>query len=77
MDCPEQVRVIPVSDRHHAFSESGRSALGSGFRVRHDQRSEKVGYKNWQAQMEKVLEALVIGDKEMDEGVLPCVTFSR
>lgn len=74
---PEQVRVIPVSDRHHAFSQKvADQLLEAGFRVRHDQRSEKVGYKIRQAQMEKVPYMLVIGDKEMDEGVFAVRHFS-
>ncbi|PIE76960.1 MAG: threonine--tRNA ligase [Clostridiales bacterium] len=66
---PEQVRLIPVSDRHVEFAEKINQQLKeAGFRVHLDDRSEKVGYKIRAAQVEKVPYMMVIGDKEIEEG---------
>lgn len=65
---PEQVRLIPVTERHREFAAGIQEKLeGEGFRVHLDKRNEKVGYKIRSAQMEKVPYMLVIGDKEMEE----------
>jgi threonyl-tRNA synthetase len=62
---PEQVRVLPVSER---FSDYGQKVEGQlrahGFRVTGDYRPEKIGYKIREAQLEKVPYMLVVGDKE-------------
>ncbi len=66
---PEQIRLIPVSDRHIEFTEGIYEQLkAAGFRVHLDQRSEKVGYKIRAAQVEKVPYMMVVGDKEAAEG---------
>ncbi len=68
---PEQVRILPVTDRAHDYSESLRKTLKSaGLRVEVDTRSEKIGYKIRAAQMEKVPFMLVIGDKEAENGTV-------
>ncbi len=68
---PEQVRILPVSDRFNDFCYTLESELKSnGFRVSVDSRSEKVGYKIRSAQVEKVPYMLVIGDKELESGEL-------
>lgn len=65
---PEQVRLIPVTDRHTGFAKEVQEKLrAEGFRIHLDERNEKVGYKIRAAQMEKVPYMLVIGDKEMEE----------
>lgn len=64
---PEQVRLIPVTDRHAEFAKDIAEILKKeGFRVHLDSRNEKVGYKIRGAQIEKVPYMLVIGDKEME-----------
>lgn len=64
---PEQVRLIPVTDRHAEFAKGIAEQLKKeGFRVHLDSRNEKVGYKIRGAQIEKVPYMLVIGDKEME-----------
>ncbi|NLB21921.1 MAG: threonine--tRNA ligase [Clostridium sp.] len=64
---PEQVRLIPVTDRHAEFAKGIAEILKKeGFRVHLDSRNEKVGYKIRGAQIEKVPYMLVIGDKEME-----------
>lgn len=65
---PEQVRLIPVTERHADFARSIADKLRQeGFRVHLDSRNEKVGYKIRAAQMEKVPYMMVIGDKEVEE----------
>jgi threonyl-tRNA synthetase len=66
---PEQVRVLPVSER---FTEYGKQVevklKEAGFRVSGDWRPEKIGYKIREAQLEKVPYMLVVGDKEQSAG---------
>ncbi len=66
---PEQVRVMPMTDRNADYAADIRAELmKNGFRVELDDRSEKIGYKIRQAQMEKVPYMLVLGDKEQEAG---------
>jgi len=62
---PEQVRVLPVSEK---FSDYGRRVEGElkshGFRATGDYRPEKIGYKIREAQLEKIPTMLVVGEKE-------------
>ncbi len=63
---PVQVQVLPIAERHHAYAEQLRDMLESaGLRVEVDERSEKIGYKIREAQLQKTPYMLVIGDKEM------------
>ncbi len=66
---PEQVRVMPMTDRNRDYAEQIKSELEkNGFRVTLDGRSEKIGYKIREAQLEKVPYMLVLGDKEEEAG---------
>ena len=68
---PEQVRVIPIADRHHeAANAIVEKFANAGLRVSADCRSEKLGYKLREAQLEKIPYMLVIGDKEIEEGTV-------
>ncbi len=68
---PEQVRVLCLTDRTRAVSdEIARKLRGAGIRVEVDSRSETVGYKIRAAQLDKVPYMLIIGDKEVEEGVV-------
>ncbi len=68
---PEQVRVIPIADRHHEAANALVEKLANaGLRVSADCRSEKLGYKLREAQLEKIPYMLVIGDKEIEEGTV-------
>ncbi|MEK7655611.1 MAG: threonine--tRNA ligase [Patescibacteria group bacterium] len=63
---PEQVRVLPVADRHLEFAEKLSAELcESGFRVDVDRTVESVGKKIRNAEHEKVPVMLVVGDKEV------------
>ena len=68
---PEQVRVLPISERllekAGAITEQLKAA---GLRAELDTRNEKMGYKIREAQVDKVPYMLVIGDKEAEEGVV-------
>lgn len=68
---PEQVRVMPIADRHHeAAMAVVKKFENAGLRVTADCRSEKLGYKLREAQLEKIPYMLVMGDKEIEEGTV-------
>ncbi len=64
---PVQVKILPITDRHVAYArELEESMFGKEIRVEVDDRSEKIGYKIREAQMEKVPYILLVGDKEIE-----------
>ena len=64
---PEQVRILPVTDRAADYAGEIRDALfAQGYRVEADYRSEKLGYKIREAQKEKVPYMVIVGDKDME-----------
>lgn len=66
---PEQVRIMPMTDRNADYATDIRAELEkNGFRVEVDYRSEKIGKKIREAQLEKVPYMLVLGDKEQEAG---------
>lgn len=66
-----QVEVLPISERHEEYAASVRDRLAAeGIRVELDSRSEKIGYRIREAQLEKVPYMLVLGDKESESGML-------
>ena len=66
---PVQVKVLPISERHHGYASQVEEALTkAGFRVEADMRSEKIGYKIREAQLQKIPYMLVVGDKEAESG---------
>ncbi|WP_153726649.1 threonine--tRNA ligase [Heliorestis convoluta] len=68
---PEQVRVLPITDRHRDYAEQVKVALANaGVRVEVDGRSEKIGYKIREGQVKKVPYLLVVGDKEAENGAV-------
>ena len=65
---PEQVRIIPVADRHLDYCNEIKSTLeAANIKVTIDDRAEKVGYKIRSATMDKLPIMLTIGDKEVEE----------
>jgi threonyl-tRNA synthetase len=67
--CPEQVRILPISDKIADYAEEVRKELRKkGVDVTVDNSSERIGYKVRKAQMEKVPYMLVLGAKEAEEG---------
>lgn len=68
---PIQAIVIPVSDKNAAYAKSIYEKMKqNGIRVELDSRSEKVGYKIREAQLQKIPYMLVIGAKEEEEQVV-------
>ena len=66
---PEQVRVMPITDRAAEYCrEIGDKLTAAGYRVDVDYRNEKIGKKIREAQMDKVPYMLVMGDKEAEAG---------
>ena len=65
---PVQVKILPISEKHVEYAKALAKQMHRDYvRVEVDDRSEKIGYKIRQAQMEKVPYMLVVGDKEMED----------
>ena len=67
---PVQVKVLPITDRTADASEIQKSLEQYGIRVETDLRNEKIGFKIREAQMQKIPYMLVIGDKEIEQGLV-------
>lgn len=64
---PVQVKILPLTDRQAEYAQKVRDILiENDIRVECDFRSEKIGYKIREAQMEKIPYMLILGDKEME-----------
>ena len=69
--CPEQVRVLPISEKYADYAEKVRKELArNDIDVTCDNRSEKIGYKIREARLDKVPYMLVVGQKEKEEGTV-------
>ena len=68
---PEQVRILPIADRHHdkAF-EIKKELEKMGMRVTVDDRSEKTGYKIRESRLQKLPYWVIVGDKEVEDGTV-------
>ncbi len=67
--CPEQVRVLPISDKYEAYGEKVRQELKkNGILAQTDNRSEKIGFKIREARLAKIPYMLVVGQQEEAEG---------
>lgn len=68
---PEQVRILPLSENLADKAKETEARLtAAGLRVSCDLRSEKIGYKIREAQLEKIPYMLVIGNKEVENGTV-------
>jgi threonyl-tRNA synthetase len=68
---PEQIRVLPITDRINGYAESVRRRLAdAGLRVKLDDRSEKIGAKIRDAQLQQIPFMLVLGDREAEAGTV-------
>ena len=66
--CPEQVRVLPISEKYKDYAASVENTLKeNGILCTVDNRSEKIGYKIREARLNKVPYMLVVGQKEEEE----------
>ncbi len=86
---PEQVRVLPISEKYEAYAKEVKDKLWKlGFDVTMDNRSEKIGYKIREARNDRLPYMLVVGAQEEadktvsvrsrfagDEGVMPLDEF--
>ena len=69
--CPEQVRVLPISDKYEAYAKKVEAELKkNGVYVSVDARSEKIGYKSRESRLAKVPYMLVGGEKEEADGTV-------
>ena len=68
---PVQAIVLTVTDRNMGFAEEVYNQLTSGLlRIEKDFRNEKLGLKIREAQLQKIPYMLIIGDKEVNDGVI-------
>ena len=69
---PVQVKILPIADRHldYAYEIKKKFEESNIWRVEIDDRSEKLGYKLREAQLEKVPYMLVVGDKDVQAGTV-------
>jgi threonyl-tRNA synthetase len=68
---PVQVKIMNITDNQSGYVNEIKDKLrAAGLRVDVDLRNEKIGYKIREAQMQKIPYMLVIGDKEMSEGIV-------
>lgn len=75
---PEQVYVIPISERHVDYAQEIYNKLKSlDIRANLDDRSESMNYKIREAQVKKIPYMLVIGDKEIENSQVAVRTRTR
>ena len=68
---PEQVRILPISDKYMDYAEQVRVALRKAdVKVEIDKRAEKIGYKIREARLEKIPYMLIVGANEEAEGTV-------
>ncbi len=69
--CPEQVRVLPISEKYSDYAYKVESELKkNGILTSVDMRSEKIGYKIREARLNRIPYMLVVGQKEEEDGVV-------
>ena len=69
--CPEQVRVLPISDKYEEYAQKVKAELKkNGIRAEVDSRSEKIGFKIREARLDKLPYMLVVGQQEEAEGTV-------
>lgn len=69
---PVQLRLLPIADRHLDYTYEVKKKLEENgiIRVEIDDRSEKLGFKLREAQLEKIPYMIVIGDKDIEQGAV-------
>ena len=69
--CPEQVRVLPISDRYADYAEAVAKKLKENkILCTVDNRSEKIGFKIRESRLDRLPYMLVVGQKEQEEGLV-------
>ena len=67
--CPEQVRVLPISDKYNSYAQKVAAELKkNGVDSAVDSRAEKIGYKIREARLDKLPYMLVVGQQEEADG---------
>ena len=68
---PVQAVIIPIADRHQDYAEHVRAKLAAAdIRVETDARSERMGFKIREAQLQKIPYMLIAGDREISDGTV-------
>ena len=68
---PVQVKILPISDKFNDYAASVKKQLEDmGIKVELDLRSEKIGYKIREAQLEKIPYMFVVGEKEVENSAV-------
>ena len=68
---PKQIMVMPITDKQKDYAKKVYDELfAAGYRVHMDDRSEKIGYKIREAQVQKIPYMLVLGEKEVQDGTV-------
>ena len=63
--CPEQVRILPLSDKFHEYANEVLEKLkANGIRATVDERGEKIGYKIREARLDRVPYQIIVGAQE-------------
>ena len=69
--CPEQVRVLPISEKYSEYATKVEAELkANGILATTDNRAEKIGYKIREARLGKIPYMLVVGQQEEEQGVV-------
>lgn len=69
--CPEQVRVLPISEKFNDYSDKVKKELRrNGVDAELDLRSQKIGFKIREARLDRVPYMLVVGEKEAADGTV-------
>ncbi len=69
--CPEQVRILPISDKYEQYAaEVEKELRANGILCTVDNRSEKIGYKIREARLDKLPYMLVVGQQEEEDGTV-------
>lgn len=69
--CPEQVRILPISEKYIDYAEKIRKELAANdVDVTIDARGEKIGYKIREARMKRIPYMLIVGAKEEEDGTV-------
>ncbi len=74
---PVQIKLLPITDAHFAYAkELGEKFFNLNLRAEIDDRNEKINKKIRDSQVRKIPYTIVIGDKEVETGILPIRKYS-
>jgi len=69
--CPEQVRILPISDKYMDYAKKVEEQFkANGILTTVDSRSEKIGYKIREARLAKLPYMVVVGQQEEEQGLV-------